>query len=182
MSRRSKMKTHSITVLTAVALIAPAFADSGLAAAHEPLAGVSVEVGAVSFRPLTAEAMTLKVAGRGFRSSQLFASGQTPSFAPVDRKGFALPDGLYKWELVENPQLPAARATGAGKPANGRATHQMPAPEGRRQSGSFAIRNGKVVDPSLLEPVARSASAAQLPEALRSEAAHYHDADTPQDR
>ncbi|MCP4204955.1 MAG: hypothetical protein GY769_23855 [bacterium] len=152
------------------------------AAPGADLAAMEVRGGEIAFRPSSGDALALTVVGNGYRWQQSFAVGQTPSFAPVDRGGFMLPDGLYTWELVENPRLPAASAVAQGAPANGRATHQMPAPAGRRQSGSFSILNGRMVDSKLVEPDAaatggpRSVSYTEA-EAAAQAADHYYDAD-----
>ena len=120
-------------------------------AAPETLGAMGVQGGTITFRSTTGNGLSLTVVGDGFRSVETFRGGQTPTFAPVDRRGFMIPDGVYTWELVENPRLPAANAKAEGKPANGRATHQVAAQAGRRQFGSFSILNGLMVDSTLAE-------------------------------
>ena len=72
----------------------------------------------VTFRTPTSDDFVLVVSGDGYRSRQRFAGGQTAFFLPVDRGGFSLPDGLYKWELVPTPELSTETAAKQGPPAH----------------------------------------------------------------
>lgn len=140
------------------------------------LVEVAVQRDAVEFQPTTSESMTLTVAGTGYRYRESFRGGQTPAFIPVDDQGFSLRDGVYLWSLAESPELPAF-GIGRGTPANGRASHQSPAPAGRTQSGAFSIVGGRMVDPTLREineaRVVSKPRTATGPTAV----AEYHDSD-----
>ena len=177
MSQRFRIRRRRLIAVVTIGFALAASAEAQPLEVKEKLAAVAVEGGAVAFRVSTNDAVTLKVGGESYRSTQRFAAGEMPHFAPVDQKGFALPDGVYKWELVTNPRLSSMSepANPSAKPEHGRATHAVAAPEGRRQAGSFAIANGRVVDSTLIEVVAPVAEASQLPEASKSLSTYHFD-------
>ncbi len=148
------------------------------------IATMSIHGGSVSFAPrVSFETMTLTVAGKGHVSKQVVRSGQTASFAPVDSKGYALPDGTYKWELVVAPRPgsldPSAFKNGKVS-ADGRSVEMAEAPRGQRQSGVFTVRNGAMVDTNLVEaesPRAIGAPSAAAPPSAASRAAEHSDRD-----
>lgn len=120
------------------------------------IAEMSLQGGSVSFAPLIGFGqMTLTVAGQGHSSILNFRSGETASFAPVDSKGYSLPDGTYNWEISVSPRpedldLRAFRAGSIS--ADGRTSVAASAPSVPRQSGVFTIKNGSLVDSTLREP------------------------------
>lgn len=130
--------------------------------ADAEVAAMAIHGDSVSFSPrVDMEEMTLSVAGGGHFSTQSFRGGQAASFAPVDSQGFQLPDGTYKWELVVSPRpedLDLRAFTNGTISADGRTIEAAQAPEGRRQSGVFTIKNGVIVDPSGVEPEATRAA------------------------
>lgn len=175
MSRITWSQITLLGVVAAISVSGPALAVSPAAAAT-PLAAVTTKGGALTFTPSTANTMTLSVNGRNYQSQERFVGGQAPSFTPVDRRGFALPDGTYTWELVEHPSAPVAVA-GAGKPANGRDVHRSPVAQGRRLAGSFSVRGGRLVDPSVTEPLGSTAVRVELPSAANLKPTTYDDSD-----
>jgi len=124
----------------------------------------SIQGGGISFAPQgIGGKMTLRVTGGEFVSSQSFRAGQAGWFAPVDREGFQLPDGTYNWEITvaADPRSLGRKALGKGeKPAHGRTESATPAPGGQRQSGTFTISNGVMVDSNVLEARSRRAVSA----------------------
>ena len=118
--------------------------------------------------------MTLTVAGRGHVFEQRLSSGQAASFAPIDREGYALPDGTYKWEIVLSSRLqdlePRALQDGKASP-DGRTVEVAEAPRRRKQSGVFSIKNGMLVDPSLIEQESGRAAPSLAPEASEAPSA-----------
>lgn len=133
----------------------------------------SIQGGSISFAPQgIGGKMTLRVSGGEFVSSQSFRAGQTGWFAPVDREGFQLPDGTYNWEIsiAADRRSLGRQVLGKGEiPAHGRTESATPAPQGRRQSGTFTISNGVMVDPNVLE--ARSSRAVSAGVAVPQSAA-----------
>ena len=177
MNERPFYRCIGLAALAVVALTAAGAVDTG--AAEAPAAGASVEPGGglVTFRSPTSDDFVLVVAGDGYRSRARFAGGQTAVFTPVDKRGFSLPDGLYKWEIIMTPELPTAAAPLQGKPADGRAAHRVPAPQRGRRSGAFSIANGSVVDSSLVEAPSPSLAGKRADSTNAATAARYDDSD-----
>lgn len=159
---RRKWNQRTLWVLPLVAFVVLAALPAQPAGAQNigiggggDIATMAIHGGSVSFVPrVSFEEMTLTVAGRGHVSKQSFRGGQTASFAPVDSKGFQLPDGTYKWELTVSPRaqdLNPRAFKNAKVSADGRSVEAAVAPAGQRQSGVFTIKNGALVDPSLIE-------------------------------
>jgi len=148
-----------VAFVASVALPAqPAAAQDLAIDAEAEVVAMAIHGDSVSFSPRVAmEEMTLTVAGGGHFSTQSFRGGQTASFAPIDSQGFQLPDGRYKWELVVSPRpedLELQAFKNGTISADGRTIEVAQAPEGRRQSGVFTIKNGVIVDPRGVEPEA----------------------------
>ncbi|MCP4202240.1 MAG: hypothetical protein GY769_09920, partial [bacterium] len=118
-----KRSLGNTLVVGLVAVLAVAGAYS---AAADEIASMEPRGGLLAFRSISSEGMTLTVAGPGYRKTERFRSGQMPSFTPVDAEGYMLPDGIYTWELAENPRLQGAPTVAWDKPANGRLTHRAP--------------------------------------------------------
>lgn len=189
MRGKRKLWTLGMVPLAAFLVLAtlpaqPADAQAIGIGGGQEIATMSIHGGSVSFAPrVSFETLTLTVAGKGHRSEQVVRSGQTASYAPVDSKGYALPDGTYKWELVVSPQpgslSPSAFSNGKVS-ADGRSSEMAQAPAGQRQSGVFTIKNGVMVDPNLVEaqaPRTIGAPSIAAPPSAAARAAEHADRD-----
>lgn len=132
----------------------PAAAETAAPLGAE-VATMAIQGGGVSFAPrLGMRPMTLRVQGGEFMSTESFRPGQAAWFAPVDRKGYQLPDGTYNWEITETAERPRpARGLSSNDeaPADGRSARMVASAAGRVQSGHFTIENGVIVDSNLIE-------------------------------
>ncbi|MDH3524289.1 MAG: hypothetical protein OES32_11955 [Acidobacteriota bacterium] len=118
------------------------FAAGGAQAEWTPLAG-------------DYDHLVLTVAGPGGSFlRQEFPAGVRPTFGLFDDAGFALPDGLYKWELAFVPRVdPEMRDLLAAAGDDGqRGLEKLGLVERSRQSGSFSIADGGFVPTDLTEP------------------------------
>ncbi len=89
---------------------------------------------------------TLRISGPDIVFDREFEAGSTISQSAFDPEGYALPDGLYTWEIRSNaPRMTAERQ--ARLRAQGADTDTQTEPI----SGSFTILNGAIVDPNLAE-------------------------------
>jgi hypothetical protein len=80
-----------------------------------------------------------------------FAAGEPISLSLFDAKGAAMPDGTYNWELTASPRV-RQRARREAEAARGIAgAERAPLGEGIRQSGSFSIVGGALVNPNQAE-------------------------------
>lgn len=180
---------HSGALALAAALAAlvalPAAAPAAqMIAPDAPIATMAIDGSGVSFAPRGSfEEMTLTVGGQGHYSRQSFGTGEAATYAPVDRDGYQLPDGTYKWELVASPRLEDLnpRAFRNGKiSADGRTMEAAAAPRAMKQSGVFTIQNGVMVDPNLIEAASARANAgpgAASPPSAAERAAEHTDRD-----
>ena len=127
------LKNTLTASILSLALIAPA------ALADGPVQ-IAATGGSIDFLNKAGySAGTLSVAGpEGIDYNQAFKSGEAPSFSLFDKAGYALPDGLYKWQI--SPQA---------EKADGERNAHAPALEAI--SGVFTLKNGSVVDASLPE-------------------------------
>lgn len=147
-------------LLGAVALIAIGLLAAPPAAAQpgqdREVVTMAAGPGAVTWAPrISYEEMTLTVAGGGYAFTQVFARGESPSFAPVDAEGHTLPDGTYNWEIRMAPErlrLDTSAFRNGKMSADGRQVEAARAPRGAIQSGVFTVKNGAIVDPTLVEP------------------------------
>lgn len=169
-------------LLGAVALIAIGLLAAPPAAAQpgqdREVVTMAAGPGAVTWAPrISYEEMTLTVAGGGYAFTQVFARGESPSFAPVDAEGHTLPDGTYNWEIRVSPdrlRLDTSAFSNGKVSADGRTMEAPRAPRGEVQSGAFTIKNGAIVDSTLVETATKSAPDRG---GLRSAAADVDDSD-----
>lgn len=187
MSGQLKMRTLWVLPLAALLVLAALPVEAqpiGLGGGGGDIATMAIHGSSVSFAPrISFDTMTLTVAGKGHVSRQDYSSGQTASFAPVDKEGYALPDGTYKWELVVSPRpqdLNTRAFRNAKVSADGRTVEAAQAPRGQRQSGVFTIKNGAMVNPNLVEAEsarAMGAPSAAAPPSAAARAAEHNDRD-----
>ena len=123
-------------------------------------ARTSIHSTAVSWQPLIDfKSAVLTVSGPdGAVLSREFGRGETPRIGVVDKRGNALVDGQYAWELRFSPVLePAvkralqeARETG-DETVVAELKRQGKLPEGAVISGYFRVRSGSIVTPDKAE-------------------------------
>ena len=141
--------------LSGPALMSPLAAQPDASFATMTPAGASVmwETGS------SAPQMVLSVTGPGVAIRQV-SEGGALGLSLTSDDGGSLPDGTYNWEIRESF---AGLNDGVYDPANGRdgvdvanASARIDI-EGRVQSGVFTIKNGFVVDSTLIEATAEGA-------------------------
>jgi hypothetical protein len=160
------LKTLWVIPLVCFMAQAPLPASAAVLGGEEPMVAMSVHGGSVSFSPRVGfDRMTLTVVGMGHVFRQIASSGEAVSFAPVDQEGYSLPDGTYNWEIVASSRLEDASPDTAGAtPKDGRTVEANPGPRGPRDSGVFTIKNGSIVDASVVEIESARAEADLPPE------------------
>lgn len=148
-----------VAALAAIALPGPALAETH--GARGPLAVTTVHAGGVDFLPNVAfSGAKITVAGRDLVYERSFGAGDRLSIGLFDPDDQLLADGIYKWRLSLTPAAREARELRRAAELNGGI-----APDPWRSlSGSFAIRNGLMADPSLAE--SRPARSATIGSAL----------------
>lgn len=155
MRRNRLLRTLWLLPIAGGLVLAQPAGAQGAPSLEAEVATLAIQGGGVSFAPsLGTRPMSLRVQGGEFVSTESFRSGEAAWFAPVDRKGYQLPDGIYSWEITETAERPrpAAGLAAKGKaPADGRSERMVPSSAGRIQSGTFRIRDGVIVDPKLVE-------------------------------
>jgi hypothetical protein len=129
----------------------------------ESVAEVSLGPASIDWHPTALgsyERWVLTVSGPdGKVLRQELASGATPTFGLFDKEGNRRPDGSYHWELRAVPQidpavrkqLAAARAQGTSAAVEAALRSAGKLPQEQVQSGSFAILNGSLIGPGLVE-------------------------------
>ena len=155
MNRKVWSMTSALVLL--LALMSAPFALA------EPVAEVSVGAASVDWHPTALgsyERWVLTVSGPdGKVLRQELASGATPTFGLFDKQGNRRPDGSYHWELRAVPQidaavrkqLAAARAQGKAVAVEAELRRAGKLPAEQVQSGNFAIMNGTLIGPGLVE-------------------------------
>ena len=122
---------------------------SGLPAAAQPVANVSISAAGISWAPIVEyDGLVLTVSGNDRYVRQEFAAGERPSFAPIDQHGNYLPDGNYAWEMTVIPSKKAidpTRFENAKTNEDGSSHQQGRTMERLIQSGYFNIQNGALV-------------------------------------
>ena len=80
-------------------------------------------------------------------------AGAAPVFSLFDAEGNARPDGYYSWELREEfgPVNDRVRDEANGRDTEAHSETRRADISGRVVSGGFTIKNGAVVDSSLVE-------------------------------
>lgn len=141
-----KLLYGAISLLTAlsVTLLLPGKAP---AASGGQIAAESRTAAQITFRPLVQWAgLTLTVSGPGAAHwTQEFGPGQTPSIQVVYQQG-ALPDGLYRYELVARPPLdPATQSAMEAYRTSGGTGGIDPVSAWEPLSGTFRISGGAIV-------------------------------------
>jgi len=150
-----KLETK-IVALVALALVLGV--SSANAASRRPIADVSVGGAQAEWAPLRVDYdhLVLTVVGPdGYVNRQEFPAGAHPSFGLFDASGYALPDGLYKWELSLVPIVDAAMQEQMAevRAAGGMVESVSPS----RQSGAFSILEGALVSTEEVEVAAPGA-------------------------
>lgn len=175
MNKGLSLRILGAIALAGICLLAATPAD----AQREPTQEVATMVaspGALSWAPrVSYDEMALTVAGNGFATSLIFTRGESPSFAPVDAEGYTLPDGTYNWEIRVSPdrlEMDTSAFSNGKVSADGRQMEAATMPRGQIQSGVFTIKNGAIVDSTLVEP-----ESAPDQGGLRSAAADVDDSD-----
>lgn len=108
----------------------------------------------------SAPQMNLSVTGPGVSIRKVSEGGAGLGLSLTGDEGSPLPDGTYNWEIWES--FPGVN-DGVYDPANGRDGVDVASAsaridiEGRVQSGVFTIKNGFVVDSTLMEATAEGA-------------------------
>lgn len=144
-------------LLLAVGLPAAASAERG----GGELAYVTVHDAGVELRPQVGHSgATLTVSGNGESYRLELAAGEVLTVDPTTPDGVPLADGHYTWELQLVPPPPVAERLRAAALAG------RPSREWSPQSGSFTIRDGRIVDPQEREPAAAVAPAGPTAELM----------------
>lgn len=132
-----------------IALPAPIEAQRPARGGGTEVASASVYAGGVDFMPeVRYRQAIITVSGNGTSFRQVIKAGGDLSIGVFDPAGQLLPDGVYKWALELVPDAKAAEKLRAAAALNGGI-----APEAwRPHTGTFAIHNGLVVAPDLVEP------------------------------
>lgn len=125
------------------------------------IAAATVYSGGVDFMPAVAHrGGFITVSGSGVLFRQKVGADERPTLGVFDPEGQVLPDGVYKWELQLTPNAATAKQLRAAAAENG---GKAPA-AWRSLSGTFAIRNGLIATPDLVEAEpGRDAGASGLP-------------------
>ena len=106
--KKNRIRLISLIVVSMMLL---SLLGSGTSIAGEPnteqgpVATVTIEAGVISWKAQAENnGMVLTIAGPGdFYLQQEYPSGARPTFKPVDGRGNALPDGVYKYRLLLLP-------------------------------------------------------------------------------
>ena len=134
--------TGALVVAGLVALALPCAAAAG------ELADATPHAGGVDFLPGVAfSAAKITVSGPEIVYERSFGAGERLSVGLFDPQGDLLPDGTYKWRLELTPTADKARELRRAAKLNGGI-----APDAwEAETGTFAVRNGLVVDRGLAE-------------------------------
>lgn len=158
MATQDKKKEHIVNgklsrhgALGVAALLVAALVLPGALAAETPAqrAVATVYSGGVDFLPnVDFSRAVVTVSGNGISFSRAFYPGERLSIGMFDPEGQPLADGVYSWQLELQPTAEAAWDLKVSASENGGVAPGAWTP----QSGSFAIRDGLVADPDLIEP------------------------------
>jgi hypothetical protein len=133
-----------LATLAAIALPAEAAAQPDPA----PLAAPTVYAGGVDFLPnVSYSSAKITVSGPEMEYERTFAAGEPLSIDLFDPEGQLLADGTYSWRLALTPAEREARELRRAVRQDGGVAPDPWLPV----TGTFAIRNGLIVDPSLVE-------------------------------
>ena len=135
-------------VLVVAALAVIAMPATAAAAGRRDLAVATLHAGGVDFLPAVAYGgAKITVTGPELDYERSFAAGERLSIDLFDPDGQLLPDGTYTWRLALTPTAEDARALRRSARRNGGISPDR----WLALSGSFTLRSGLVVDPSLAE-------------------------------
>ncbi len=117
--------------------------------------------------PVTWPSVHLRITGDKIAPFEQTVGSSSQFSVPLSGPGGpALPDGVYKWEVVGQPVMSPALAqslSAARKAGNDAAAASILAaanlPQGVRTSGAFSVLNGKLVPADAEEPAAQQAAA-----------------------
>lgn len=164
---RGVLPSAALFVAGVAALAPPATLEAQSPARGDgtQVASAAVWAGGVDLTPeVRYREAVVTVSGNGRVFRQAVKAGGDLSIGVFDPEGQLLPDGVYKWELELVPDTRTAAKLRAAAASNGGV-----APNAwRRESGTFAIYNGLVVAPDLVEAVQGrpAAAGAVLPAAV----------------
>jgi len=149
LERKSVLTTMALALVLVLA-VAPA---SGAENRGDALAAVSAlgdQVAWVANGDVTR--LALRVSGPGVDFAQRF-EGEAPVFSLFDDRGNTRPDGSYSWELREEmaPLNDRVRDPENGRDTAAHDSGRRVESVGRGQWGTFTVRNGAVVESSLVE-------------------------------
>lgn len=149
--RGGAIPSAALLVAGLVGLAPPATLEAQSAARGDgaKVASAAVWAGGVDFTPTVRyREAVITVSGNGRVFRQAVQAGSL-SIGVFDPEGQLLPDGVYKWELELVPDARTAEKLRVAAAQNGGV-----APNAwQRESGTFAIHNGLVVAPDLVEPL-----------------------------
>jgi len=164
-SEESEMvrRTRSLGTLAALLCILLISATPAVAtdvAARSQAANTEIRSTGISWQSvMDFKSAALTVSGpEGFLMSREFASGEALEIRAVDKRGHALADGGYTWELRFSPVLEPAvkRALDEARESGDERVvaelkRQGKLPEGAVISGSFRVQSGSIVTPDKVE-------------------------------
>lgn len=138
----------ALAALAAIVIPATLEAQAPVPGGSAAIASATVFAGGVDLQPSRRHSGgVVTVSGNGLVFQQKIEANRGASIGVFDPEGQLLPDGVYGWELELYPDARTAkRLREAARKNNGRAPGAW-----QRQTGTFAIRNGLVAEPGLVE-------------------------------